>query len=165
MAFRLPSMNILTSPDTLLLIIFTTLLIAAVGDVLSFFFSALTPSKCCESNYTSISMVHQHDTFGIFFVMTQSFYQITQDAFWSYFLCWFRICATFKPKLKNWRFISTSQYRANYTYGSKNQQRDKRPTKVNKYRGLQNIDEVIVELSVKEQHTKKTFIALWSSCI
>ena len=79
MAFGLPSTTLLTSPDTSLLIIFTTLLIAAVGGVLSCFFAALTPSKDFQSNYTSIAMVHQHDTFGIFFVMTQSFYQITQD--------------------------------------------------------------------------------------
>ena len=45
MAFVLPSKTLITSPDTSLLIIFTTLLIAAVGDVLSCFFAALTPSK------------------------------------------------------------------------------------------------------------------------
>ena len=81
MALGLPYTTLLTSPDTSLRIIFTTLLITAVGDVLSCFFAALIPSKNCQSNYTSIAMVHQHDNFGFFSVMTQYFYQITQDTF------------------------------------------------------------------------------------
>ena len=79
MAFGLSSTTIITSPDTLMFIIFTTILIAAVGDVLLCFFSALTLSKDCQSNYTSIAMVHQHGILAFLFVMTQSFYQITQD--------------------------------------------------------------------------------------
>ena len=124
MAFVLSSTTIITSPDTLMLIIFTTILIASMGDVLSCFFAALTSSKDCQSNHTSIAMVHQHDILAFFFVMTQSFYQITQDTVWRCFVFWFQICATFKPKLKYWCFIFTSQHQANETHGRKNQKRD-----------------------------------------
>ena len=56
--------------------------------------------------------------------------------YYTVFLWWLRICATFKPELKNWRFIFTSQYRANYTYGSKNQQRDRPKSRI--FRIFQN---------------------------